>query len=301
MSDQNDFSNDDEITYKQIHDRLAPLRTLMDQVLKDVEGRPKAEVKSLVSLIEQLEPVRRDKLPMSNQTEEERVSDWTQPGNDQQAISIESESPPKTKRKAEEEHFLIKEQHRPQLIFQYVLATLVSGLMGTIVVVVLAETYAPLFYVLLSLVGGTVGVAQCLVSRNPFEWNHWGEWTIWITFTSWGTLIGAFTFLFFSTWNPFDLKVPAVVIGSVVGTTGGFSVGGLQWLFFHRQVKTASWWIVTTAIAGGVGGALAGVMSDAMSPADMTDRLVTGVLSAVILGLVVGGAQACQLCFFRKK
>jgi hypothetical protein len=85
-------------------------------------------------------------------------------------------------------------------------------------------------FLILALVGPSVGLAQGLLLRTVLGYENWGRW---LAFTSLGIA----------------LAIVLAGIQCVGPVLGGIAIGSLQWLILRHKMMQAYWWISAVSVA----------------------------------------------------
>jgi hypothetical protein len=195
--------------------------------------------------------------------------------------------------------------HRPwDIIVAWVLATVAGVVVGILSVLTLVTGFAlaGASTLLVGLIGGAglgagLGMTQWLVLRRHIPAAGW-----WVLVSSVGGIIGvAVALMLADGLRPLiaaslDEPVrsgsiaPRRIVSSalengVAGTGVGLGLGSAQWLVLRRSARSAGWWIVASCV---------GWMASLSLGAGMLDLIGTP-LSLLVVGIVVGAATGSML------
>jgi hypothetical protein len=79
----------------------------------------------------------------------------------------------------------------------------------------------------------------------------------------------------------------AALVGAVIGAVGGAVGGGAQWLLLRRQIPSAGWWVLASAVGWALGWAVGWAVSWAV--VGVVGDAVPGAVGGAVGGAITGG------------
>jgi hypothetical protein len=195
----------------------------------------------------------------------------------------------------------------------WVLATVVGGLVGMVIVVIVsaiasqleAVSTVALLHVVGGLEGAALGLAQWLVLRRYVKRLGW-----WIVATMVGAiaawLIGLkvsvmLILIFFDSTLSVTLSAALLKAIFLLGAWVGAVLGLTQWLVLRTHVRHGVLWIVANAVAWGLGLVVALIGATFVKPGKFgLETALIGATTGTVIGAVIGAVTGVALVWLLK-